>query len=282
MASKLECTAPAQAPGYVHSGVDAELWQRLQYDPQDRSAQEQLVERHLTLVAAELKRISYHLPKHIDRDELYTEGLTGLLAAVTNYRADMGVAFEAYARKRIWGSMMDRVRSLGGVPRSSRHAARQLTGAIGRFLGEHGRQPDEAELARALNVSIDDLHELERQAGLAQTLSLDHAAPSDDGGSSVTYAETLADRKASDTSALDRLEERESKALLAKGIKSLPDRERAVLVLYYHENLMLKEIAEAMNVSESRVSQLHNRAIFRLRAFVGRVEAGQALPESAD
>lgn len=281
MASKLECTAPPHPSGYAHAESDGELWQRLHDDPQDRDAQEQLVERHLLLVAAELKRISYHLPKHLDRDELYAEGLTGLLAAVTNYRLGMGVAFEAYARKRIWGSMMDRVRSLGGVPRSSRQAARQLTGAIGRFLGEHGRQPDEGELARALNVTVEALHELERQAGLAQTLSLDHAAASDD-GATVSYAETLADRKASDTSALDRLEERESKALLAKGIKSLPDRERAVLVLYYHENLMLKEIAEAMNVSESRVSQLHNRAIFRLRAFVGRVEAGQSMPESAE
>ncbi|MCW8130170.1 MAG: FliA/WhiG family RNA polymerase sigma factor [Planctomycetota bacterium] len=282
MASKLECTAPAHASGYAQGVLDADLWQRLQNDPQDRGAQEELVERHLLLVAAELKRISYHLPRHVDRDELYAEGLTGLLAAVTNFRHAMGVAFEAYARKRIWGSMMDRVRSLGGIPRSSRMAARQLTGAIGRFLGEHGRQPDEAELARALGVSTDDLHELERQAGLAQTLSLDHAAPAGDGNASVTYAETIADRRASETSALDRLEERESKALLAKGIKSLPDRERAVLVLYYHENLMLKEIAEAMNVSESRVSQLHNRAIFRLRAFVGRIEAGQAVPESAD
>lgn len=278
MASELECAfgaAKSTLPGEEAAAPsrEAELWQRLQHDPKDYAAREELVELHLPIVNGELKRISYHLPAHVDRQELYAEGLTGLLSAVTHYQTGMGVVFEAYARKRVWGSMMDRVRSICGVPRSARVAARRVTAAVQKFMAANDRQPDEAELARELNVSIEDLHELERQAGLAQTLSLDHAVASD-GEGEVALADCIPAAGSERANALDLLTDAETRELVAAGLKALPDRERAVLVLYYHENLMLKEIAEAMDVSESRISQLHNRAILRIRAFVERTEAG--------
>lgn len=255
-----------------HGLDEAALWERLRNGRDDPEARELLVERHLALVKAELGRLSAQIPSHIDRQELYAEGIVGLLAAVTHYDQSQGVEFTSYARRRIWGAMLDRLRSLGGVPRSSRQAARRITQALQRFANRENRQPDEAELAVEIGVPVEALHELERQASLAQFLSLDCDNAGPDNETPGSLAEQLEDRDRRVAQPLDQLIAKELQAHLVDGLRSLPDRERAVLVLYYHQNLMLKEIAAAMSVSESRVSQLHSRALLRLRAFIERAE----------
>jgi RNA polymerase sigma factor for flagellar operon FliA len=252
--------------------TEAALWERLRSDRENREAKEQLVERYLSLVKAELGRLSAQIPSHIDRQELYAEGVVGLLAAVSHFDPLQGVEFTSYARRRIWGAMLDRLRSLGGVPRSSRQAARRITQALQRFHNRESRQPDETELATEVGVPIEALHELERQACLAQCLSLDCDNVGPDQETPSALADQIEDRSRNAPQPLDQLIAQELRAHLVDGLKALPDRERAVLVLYYHQNLMLKEIAAAMQVSESRVSQLHSRALLRLRAFLEKAE----------
>ena len=251
---------------------EALLWHRVHLSD-DREAKGSLIERYLPLVKAELGRLAYHLPPHLDRQELYADGVEGLLSAITNYEPAQGVAFMAYARKRIWGAMMDRVRALDGIPRSVRKSARLLSRSISKFLEREGRQPDETELARELGLSVEALHAMERQAGLAQTLSLDAGADYAGPASMGTLGEQIEDRASSEKGPLERMADEEAKATLVLGLKALPDRERYILVLYYQQGLLLKEIAEAMKISESRASQLHNRALLRLRAYVEDLES---------
>lgn len=255
-----------QAASVTQVGMDPEeqgWWERLADNPNDRDAKNALVEKYLPLVKAEVQRLGCHLPRHVDRHELYADGSFGLLSAITGFDPTQGVRFSSYARKRIWGAMMDRIRSLDHVPRSVRKAARRLTEAIAEFLHEHGRQPDESELAEALGCELSELHELERQAALGQTLSLDMAPPGETDAQSVLLGEQFEAKKTEQP--LDRLVVKENVAELKAALKKLPDRERAVLVLYYVEDVRIKEIAVAMGVSESRISQLHSQALLRLR-----------------
>jgi RNA polymerase sigma factor FliA len=263
-----------------HKLAEAELWERLRSNRENPEARERLVERYLPLAKTELARLSAQIPSHIDRQELYAEGIVGLLAAVTNFDSSQGVEFTAYARRRIWGAMLDRLRSLGGVPRSSRQAARRITHAIQQFANRENRQPDEAELAAEVGVPVEALHELERQASLAQFLSLDCDSAGPGNEVPATLGDQIEDREKQAAQPLDQLIAKELRAHLVDGLRTLPDRERAVLVLYYHQNLMLKEIAAAMQVSESRVSQLHSRALLRLRAFIEKAERQRSSAEA--
>jgi RNA polymerase sigma factor for flagellar operon FliA len=272
-----DATYTAEQPAAVDSDPRAvELWERYWSHPAEAEAKERLVCHYLPLVKAELRRLVYHLPKHLDRQELYSEGVVGLLAAIHHFQAKQGVAFSTYARKRIWGAMMDRVRTLDGIPRSSRKAARRISRAIAGFLHKESRQPSESELAGLLGLSIPELHELERQAGLAQTLSLDGAPEPGEDPSAQALSRYLVEP--SETQPWEQMAARETQSQLVEGLKTLSDRERAILVLYYHKDMMLKEIAEAMEISESRVSQLHNRALLKLRAFLERSEAAAGHP----
>lgn len=256
----------------------AELWKSYFANPDDEETKDALIRGYLPLVKAELRRMKHHLPKYIDVQDLYADGAVGLLSALAHFDPQIGVDFEVYARKRIWGAMLDRVRALDGVPRSARQAARRLERAVNDFLNEHDRQPDEAELAAAVGVSVEELHVLERQAGLTQSFSLDALADAD--GGSASPADKLSVARRHDAAPLDRLDAEETKAALVEGLRSLPERERGIMVLYYNEGLMLKEIAAAMGVSESRVSQLHGRALIRLRAFFERRETDAGHPAS--
>jgi RNA polymerase sigma factor for flagellar operon FliA len=240
------------------------LWEAYWKNPNDEAVKDALVREYLVLVKAELQCMAHHLPRYIDPQDLYADGAVGLLSALHNFDPTVGVHFEVYARRRIWGAMLDRVRALDGVPRSSRKAARMIEKALSSFLHEHSRHPDESELAEALNVSTDELHELERQAGLTQNFSIDALSESSPDGRSPL--EELADSHQMSASPMERLDAEEMKAELVKALKLLPDRERAILTLYYTEGLMLKEIAAAMEVTDSRVSQMHSRALSRLRA----------------
>jgi RNA polymerase sigma factor FliA len=278
-----ETTSQPPAETAAPSGVlveDEAFWTHLRANPQDLQTRDALVERFLPLVKSEAERLGSHLPSHVDRQELYAEGAVGLLRAVSNFDPTQGVSFQIYARKRIWGAMMDRVRSMDCVPRSVRKAARKITRAIARFQHDQGRQPSEDELAGLLSCSVAELHELERQAALGQFLSLD-VGPQDETDSAYGL---MRDRlhEPDVEEPLEKMVSAELRADLVKGLKTLPDRERAVLVLYYVEGVRLKEIAEAMQVSESRVSQLHSQALLRLRGFLecpGRREAARHADE---
>lgn len=279
---KTERETPA-VKGKTPDDGTAALWARLTAKPDDTDAIEQLVQGHLPLVRAELARARARFPKHVDRDELEASALEGLYVAVKSFDSTFGVSFDSYARKRIWGSILDRVRSLDGIPRSIRRASKTINEASQRFLQREGRTPDWTELAEEAGVDEEQLTYLQRQAQFSNKLSLD--APHQDDGS-YDGAETAAfanELRASDRdNPLKRITDGETKKLLVEGLKALNDRERSILVLYYHEGIMFNEIAAAMNVSESRISQLHSRALDRLKRYLTCDDARKKFVEESE
>ena len=244
--------------------VDA-LWSRLELNPQDREASESLVRQFNPLVRSELYRARAHFPSHVDSDELETAGLEGLFLSVLAFRRKFGVSFENYARRRIRGAMLDRVRMLDGIPRTARRASRTLAKASIQFLQRTGRKPSPEELAAEAGIPLEKLSYVERQALMTNKLSVDAMATSgqSDDGEEMEFSAMLP--AAREDSPLAKMARSEMKDMLVEGLKELSDRERSILVLYYYEGIMFNEIAAAMEVSESRVSQLHARALDRLK-----------------
>ena len=247
---------------------DDALWERLSNNPEDNDASEILIKKYLPLVHAELGRARSRLPRHVDIQELEAAGLEALFMAIRNFRRSFGVNFESYARKPIWGAMIDRLRGLDGVPRTARRASKLLSNANISFTQRTGRTADVDELAAEMGTSAVQLGRLERQAQVSNKLSLDVVCQNghaDESGAGLSAAVNLSK---DEDSPLEKLADAETQELLVQGLMTLPDRERSILVLYYHEGIMFTEIAAAMDVSESRVSQMHSRALERLKRYM--------------
>ncbi len=213
-----------------------------------------------------VKRLAYQLkaklPPSVEVDDLVQAGMMGLLDAVNKYEDSHGAQFETYAAQRIRGAMLDELRSADWLPRSARKNMRDVETAIAALEQKLGRQPSESEVARHLNLSLDDYYEM-----------LD-----DCGGHQLVYYEDFHDGESGNEHFLDRfvkddsgdpirgLLEGDFREALIEAIDSLPEREKMLMGLYYEQELNLKEIGAVMNVSESRVCQLHSQAIGRLRA----------------
>lgn len=219
---------------------------------------DELVVRHAPLV----KRIAYHLmsrlPPSVQADDLIQSGMIGLLEASRNYEASQGASFETYAGIRIRGAMLDEIRKADWAPRSLHRKVRQVAEAIREIECSEGRDARDLEVAEKLGISLDDYHQILQAASGHKVFSMEELVA---GSESVT--ESLCDRIAGPH---DELELDEFKKGLARAIASLPEREQLVMSLYYDEELNLREIGEVLNVSESRVCQIHSQAILRLKA----------------
>jgi RNA polymerase sigma factor for flagellar operon FliA len=214
-------------------------------------------------------RAASGLPEHVDQAELISYGLFGLLSAVERFEPEREVRFETFAATRIRGAIIDGLRALDWAPRSVRAQAREIERANARLEHELRRAPTDDELAGALEMSVDDLHgALTRIAG-STVLALDELwGLSDASGDQVSLLEVIEDPGAPDPArAIDAAEVRDR---LAAAVARLPERERIVVALYYYESLTLREIGEVIGVTESRVSQLHTKAVLRLRSSVER------------
>jgi RNA polymerase sigma factor for flagellar operon FliA len=262
-----------QNPPDVPESELVSLWERLARDPEDAEAAEAIVRRFQPLVESQLSRARARLPQHVDAEEMQTAGLEALFLATRKYKKDLGVSFENYARKRIWGAMIDRLRGIDGVPRAARRASKLLSSAKLKFSQREGRTPGHEELAEEIGTTQADLSRLQRQAQIANPLSLDAVGHPGRGQSSSTILRAVTLPSATDENPLRKLTDGETRELLVQGLLTLPDRERAILVLYYNEGIMFTEIATAMDVSESRISQMHARALERLRRFILSPEA---------
>ncbi len=231
----------------------------------------QLVLQHVGLVKALAHRLAQRLPSQVELSDLISVGVIGLIEAAQRYRPSMGVPFDAFARRRLQGAMLDALRDLDWAPRSLRKLRRDLDGTVARLRHELSREPEEREIAQAMDLSaaeyarvLDQLRSLE----VGAIRQLDSASP--DG---TPLLELCIDP---DEGPEARLERTELRRLLAEALEQLPERERHVLALYYEEELTMAEIGEVIGVSESRVSQLRSLALSRLRASL-RKELG--LPE---
>src|ERR1700690_356810 len=228
--------------------------------PVDQLPQEDLVLKHADLV----KRIAYHLvsrmPPNVEVDDLIQAGMLGLLDAAKHYSANKGANFETYAGIRIRGAMLDEVRKSDWTPRSVHRNMRDMADGVRRIENEKGHDASPSDIAGALGVSIEEYHKLVQDAASCRLFSFDQMGSSEDESSP---AHPGAD---SGPGPLDDIEDAGFRGALSSAINTLPEREKLVLSLYYDEDMNLREIGEVLEVSESRVCQIHGQALVRLRA----------------
>jgi RNA polymerase sigma factor for flagellar operon FliA len=221
-------------------------------------SREELVELHAPLV----KRIAYHLvsrlPASVDVDDLIQAGMIGLLEAGSNYQMNKGASFETFASIRIRGAMIDQMRHNSWAPRSVTRQLREMSEAVHKVESRLAREANANEIAGEMGISLDEYHDLLRDTSSVRLFSLDQMSEGEHEAIEVGRGD---DRYAP----LDNVLENDFQAALVSQIKSLPEREKLVMALYYENGLNLKEIGEVMEVSESRVCQIHSQAIVRLK-----------------
>ena len=233
---------------------------------------ERIIVQYAPLVKYVVGRLAINLPTVIDSDDVISYGTIGLIDAVERFDPSRGIKFETYAISRIRGAIIDALRSLDQIPRTARQRAREIEAAIGDLEAKLKRPPTDEEVAAAVGMDVDKYREAVVRTS-SVTLSLDSLLSLDDdeGSPGGTRAYAFEDRDSPDPSALS--ERRELEAGLVQSVKNLPERERLVLSLYYYEELTMKEISRVMEISESRVCQLHAQAVLRLRASLRKTQA---------
>jgi RNA polymerase sigma factor for flagellar operon FliA len=243
-----------------------ELWRRCK-DEGDERARERLVVAYSPLVKYVAGRMAAGLPSHVDEGDLISYGLIGLIGAIERYDLEREIKFETFAVSRIKGAIIDELRSLDWVPRSVRSKARDVERVHGELENRLQRAPTEEEMAEKLGVTVDDFRNSLLEIANSSVLALDDLwTVADPDGGQVSLLDTIRDPHAVDPEA--EINTVELKDQLAEAIEALPDRERLVIALYYYETLTLREIGEVLGVTESRVSQLHTKAVIGMRAHL--------------
>ena len=230
----------------------------------DRAIRDRLILSYAPLVKYVAGRLGSGLPAHVEEGDLVSYGLLGLIGAIERYDPDRDIKFETYAIARIRGAIIDELRALDWVPRSVRSRARQIELAIGELESKLGRSPSDEEIAAKVGISTDELDESLTDISRSSIAALDELWSVSGEGDQVSLLDTIEDQSvARPAEVLDETEMREA---LADAIARLPEREKLVVTLYYYEELTLREIGEVLGVTESRVSQLHTKAILRLKS----------------
>jgi RNA polymerase sigma factor FliA len=241
-----------------------ELWRRYKEDG-DKRAREQLVLAFSPLVKYVAGRMSSGLPAHVEEADLISYGLLGLISAIERFDPGREIKFETFAMTRIKGSIIDELRSLDWVPRSVRAKAREIEKANAKLEHQLHRAPTDAEVAAELDMSVEDFQDALTRISNSSVIALDELwTLSDASGDQVSLLDTIQDPDAVDPA--HAMDATETKDRLADAIARLPEREKLVVALYYYENLTLREIGEVLGVTESRISQLHTKAVLRLRS----------------
>lgn len=243
----------------------AEVWQTFKRN-QDPELREQLILRYASLVKYVAGRIAVGLPRTVEFDDLLSYGVFGLIDAVEKFDPQREVKFETYAIARIRGAILDGLRSTDWIPRSVRQKARKLEETVAALESRLGRAATDAEVAEALQLSVDEYHQLLSDVQATTVLSLEEAWSQQGEEDGLRVRETVADPTSEDPE--ERLTHREMLDELVQALDLLPERERLVITLYYYEGLTLKEIGKVLGVSESRISQIHTKAVIRLRAHL--------------
>lgn len=228
-----------------------------------QEARERLILHYSPLVKYVASRIASGLPRSVEHSDLVSYGIFGLIDAIEKFDLGRNVKFETYAIPRIRGAIIDELRALDWVPRSVRFKARELEKTYAILENRFKRSPTDEEVAEELGISVGDLQATLLDISKTAVVALDDLRNIGDKGDKVTLAETIEDKSAVEP--LDTLENAELKELLVQAIGDLPLKEKQVISLYYYDNLTLKEIGEIMGVTESRICQMHARAVLRLR-----------------
>jgi len=252
------------------SGGDTQtLWQDYRATG-NQAARDRLILTYAPLVKFVAGRLGSSLPSHVDEQDLVSYGLLGLIGAIERFDPDRDVKFETYAIARIKGAIIDELRAMDWVPRSIRFKAREIEKAHSDLEAMLKRQPTEAEMAERLGISRSELHDVVSQISFVSVLALDElVSVGADRGEQVSLIDTLADKHLDPTSGV---ESQETRGLLAAAINSLSEREKIVVTLYYFEGLTLAEIGEILGVTESRVCQIHTKAVGGLRGQLSEID----------
>ena len=227
---------------------------------------QRLLSKYVPLVRNVASRMAMGFPRSVELSDLINTGVIGLVEAFGNFDPDRGVKFETYAVPRIRGAILDELRALDWVPRSTRAKSREIDRAMASLENELGRLPEKTELAREMKISIKELHAALDDVSSTAILSLDEVIYREDDNRQVPRIETVVDHTSH--SILGEIEKGELRSFLVVAIDRLTKQEKLVIALYYYEELTLKEIGEVMSISESRVSQIHTRAVMKLRGMV--------------
>ncbi len=256
----------------IPPAVDDELgalWDAFKGSASDE-ARERLILHYAPLVKYVASRVATGLPSSVEQADLVSYGVFGLIDALQKFEPGRGNKFETYAIPRIKGAIIDELRAMDWVPRSIRFKAREIEKAHSDLEAMLKRQPTEAEMAERLGISRSELHDVVSQISFVSVLALDElVSVGADRGEQVSLIDTLADKHFDPTSGV---ESQETRGLLAAAINSLSEREKIVVTLYYFEGLTLAEIGEILGVTESRVCQIHTKAVGGLRGQLSEVD----------
>ncbi len=224
---------------------------------------EQIILQHAPLIRYIVNRIAIRLPSHIDLDDLHNTGVIGLMDAIDKYNPDKNCKFKTYAEFRIKGAILDQLRSLDWVPRSIRQKSRRLEQAYTEVEQRLGRSATEQEVAGSLGIDLDEFHFLLNQVRGISMVNLDELRSSG-GADQPMHGDIFEDVKAENP--FTSLKSREMRQAVAECIGILPEKERLVISLYYYEDRNMKEIGGVLGITESRVCQIHTKAVARLRS----------------
>lgn len=243
-------------------GEVMQLWRQYKSSSGNAQLREKLILHYLHLVRYVVSRLPITLPVSIAQEDLVSYGTMGLMEAVERYDVSRGLKFETYAVTRIRGAIIDQLRFQDWVPRGVRKRSKDVADTMARMEEKLGRAPTEDELAEEMGISKAKLKTILAESNNLM-ISLDESRGDDSSGGGSSLMDLVEDKNSPDPQA--ELEANELRRRLAEAIGKLPEREKLLIALYYHENMTLKEIGEVISVSESRVCQLHAQAILRLR-----------------
>ncbi len=234
-------------------------WKQYKREPTE-DLRNTLIERYLHIVRFNAERIHAKLPTEVELDDLISAGMFGLIDAIEAFDLERGVKFETYCSPRIRGAILDELRSMDWVPRLVRNRSQKIQNATKELQSELGRVPSEREVAERIGVSPDEFKRIARDGNAVSMTSLSRKAYSSDSTREVSEIEVIRDERASNP--VKEIQKSDLKKLIQKGLTAT---ERLILVLYYYEEMTMKEIGVTLDLSESRVSQMHSAIVERLR-----------------
>ena len=242
------------------SAEELEQWWKRFYASKDEQARNSLIENFLPIVKYTAERLHSKLPDEVDVDDLVSAGIFGLVDAVNAFDPGRGVKFETYCAPRIRGAILDELRSMDWVPRLVRSRAHKLKEAVQRLEADFGRKPTDRELAKDMKLPMSEFRKLQRDAHAVGLVSLSRKWFETDSNKDVREIDVLQDKRSDDP--LRAVQRKDIKELVTRGLSRA---ERLIIVLYYFEEMTMREIGEALDLSESRVSQMHSAILSRLR-----------------
>ena len=246
-----------------------ELWQSFKKTGEG-ALRERLILHYSPLVKYVAGRVGVGLPPNIEQADLVSYGIFGLIDAIEKFDISRAIKFETYAISRIRGAIIDELRAIDWIPRSVRYKAREVERAYASLEGELHRSPTEPEVAERLGMTLDELHAVFSQVSYVNVVALDELLTvGGEKGDKLSLVDTLEDTKAEDPVAA--FESEETKFMLSRAINQLPEREKIVVTLYYYEGLTLAEIGRVLGVTESRICQMHTKAVLQLRGKLSEV-----------